>query len=202
MMRPHVAALGRLLLLVAFAGMTANCATLSQVAALRQVEFRLDRASGASLAGVALEGKDSYSDLGAVELARLVAAVTTKTVPLTMTVHVEGTNPASNNVTARLLEMDWTLFVDDVETVSGSLDRQFQFAPGQPTDVPIAVELDLWDFFGGRAEDLFDIALGASGAGWRKLDLALRATPTIDTPLGPIRYPTPITIVHKEVSAR
>lgn len=187
---------------MAIAGATSSCATLSQVAALHQVEFRLDRVSGATLAGVPLAGKQSYGDLGALDIARLVAAVTTKHVPLAMTIHVEGTNPASNSVTARLIQMDWTLFIDDVETVSGRLDRQFQFAPGQPTDVPIVVELDLWEFFGGRAEDLFAIAMGASGAGGRTLNLALKATPTIDTPLGPIRYPSPLTIVQRDVVAR
>lgn len=191
---------GRLLLLLAIAGATSGCATLSQVAALHQVEFDLDRVSGATLAGVPLAGKDSYGDLGTIDVARLAAAVATKNVPLAMTIHVEGTNPASNSVTARLVEMEWTLLVDDVETVSGRLDRQFQFVPGRPTDVPIVVGLDLWDFFGGRAEDLFGIALGAAGAGGRTINLTLKATPTIETPLGPIRYPAPITIVQRAVA--
>lgn len=191
-----------LVAVVALAGLTAGCATLSQVAALRQVDFALDRTSGATIAGVSLAGKDSYSDLGAGDLARLAGAVVTRNVPLAMTIHVAGANPASNNVTARLIQMDWTLFLDDVATVSGRLDREYTFAPGQVTDVPIVVELDLWDFFGGRAEDLFDLALGASGAGGRRLNIALKATPTIQTPIGPIRYPSPITIVQRDVSAR
>lgn len=195
------AAITRLFVLVAVAGMTASCATLSQVAALRKVDFRLERVSGASLAGVRLEGKSSYGDLGATDIARLVAAVALKNVPLAMTVHVEGTNPETNSVTARLIQMDWTLFIDDVETVSGRLDREFQFLPGQPTDVPIPVELDLWDFFSGRAEDLFGLALGATGANGQTMRLALKATPTIQTPIGPIRYPSPITIVHRDVEA-
>lgn len=193
------AATGRLVLLAVLAGAASSCATLSQVAALRRVEFDLDHVSGATLAGVRLDNKRSYGDLGATDIARLVAAVALKNVPLAMTVHVEGTNPASNSVTARLIQMDWTLFLDDVETVSGRLDREFQFVPGQPTDVPITVELDLWDFFSGRAEDLFGIALAATGAGGQTMNIALRATPTIQTPIGPIRYPSPITIVHRDV---
>lgn len=193
------AATGRLVLLAVLAGAASSCATLSQVAALRRVEFDLDHVSGATLAGVRLDNKRSYGDLGGTDIARLVAAVALKNVPLAMTVHVEGTNPASNTVTARLIQMDWTLFLDDVETVSGRLDREFQFVPGQPTDVPITVELDLWDFFSGRAEDLFGIALAATGAGGQTMNIALRATPTIQTPIGPIRYPSPITIVHRDV---
>ncbi|MEO6462412.1 MAG: hypothetical protein ABIP29_05000, partial [Candidatus Eisenbacteria bacterium] len=53
------AAIGRLLLVAAIAAATSSCAALSQVAALRRVEFDLDRVSGATLAGVRLEGKRS-----------------------------------------------------------------------------------------------------------------------------------------------
>jgi protein involved in polysaccharide export with SLBB domain len=60
-------------------------------------------------------------------------------------------------------------------------------------------ELDLYDFFSGRAEDLFGLALAATGAGGQTMNIALRATPTIQTPIGPIRYPSPITIVHRDV---
>jgi hypothetical protein len=200
-LRPRAAArrLVPVLLLAVVAGATSSCATLQQVAALRRVDFSLDRVTGATLAGIRLEGKDSYSDLGTTDIARLVAAVALKNVPLSMTVHVEGENPAENSVTARLVQMDWTLFIDDIETVSGRLDREYQFLPGQPTDVPVLVELDLWDFFSGRAEDLFGLALGATGARGGTMNIALRARPTIQTPIGPIRYPSPITIVQRDV---
>lgn len=181
--------------------LTGGCATLSQVAALHQVRFQLDRVSEGTLAGIRLEGKRSYSDLTATEVARLASAVANRNVPLQMTVHVTGENPVSNPVTARLLQLDWTLLVKDKETVSGSLRQEFQFPPGQPTDVPIDIQLDLWKFFGGRAQDLFDLAQSAAGIG-EPTSIALRAIPTIQTSLGPIRYPEPITIVHEQVGAR
>ena len=175
-----------------------GCATLSQVVALRKVDFNLDSVSGTTIAGVRVDGKQSYRDLTAVDIARLAAAVTSKSVPLRMTVHVQGENPPTNQVTARMIQMEWTLFLKDKETVSGRLDREFLFAPGVPTDVPITVELDLWDFFQGRAQDLFDLALSAAGIG-EPTSVSLKAIPTIQTSIGPIRYPTPITIVHREV---
>jgi hypothetical protein len=195
------AAIGRLLLLASIAASTASCATLAQVAALARVDFSLDHVSDATIAGIPLQGKSSYGNLGATDVARLLAAVTTRHVPLAMVVHVEGTNPSRNEVTARLIRMDWTLFIDKVETVSGRFDRPVEFVPGRPTDVPITVQVDLWEFFGGRAEDLFGIALGAAGVGGRTLNIELTARPTIDTPLGPMRYPNPITIVQRDVPA-
>jgi len=157
--------------------------------------------SDGTLAWVRLEGQRSYTNLSATEVARLASAVASHHVPLQMTVHVMGENPASNPVTARLLQLDWTLLVKDKETVSGSLRQEFQFPPGQPTDVPIDLELDLWKFFGGNAQTLFDLAQSAAGIG-EPTSIALRATPTVQTSLGPIRYPEPITIVHEQVGAR
>ena len=190
---------GIVLVPVALAVVTVGCATLQQVAALRKVDFTLDHASDVTLAGVRLEGRRSYSDLNAVDAARLVAAVAAQDVPLAMTVHVEGTNPETNSVSARMIEMDWTLLIDDVKTVSGRFDRDIEFVPGRPTDVPVAVEVDLWEFFSGRAADLFDLATSATGTNGRTMTLALEARPTIETPIGPIRYPAPIRIVQKDV---
>ena len=71
--------------------------------------------------------------------------------------------------------------------------------PGAPTDVPITISLDLVDFFEANARDLVELALSLSGRGGAPKEVALRATPVVDTPLGPIRYPEPITIVSREV---
>jgi hypothetical protein len=60
------------------------------------------------------------------------------------------------------------------------------------------VRLNLVDFFEGSAQDLLELALSLSGQGGEPKSVALRATPIIDTPLGPMRYPRPITIVNAE----
>src|SRR5262249_4620234 len=147
--RPHPRGAGMTRVLPAFfsllllCGLASGCATLSQVTALHQVRFQLDRVSDGTLAGVRLDGKRSYQDLSPREIAHLASAVASRSVPLQMTVPVTGENPVSNPVTARLLQLDWTLLVKDKETVSGSLRQEFQFPPGQPTDVPIELQLDL-----------------------------------------------------------
>jgi len=201
-MLPRSRARSLSVLAIAIAGcLLADCATLSQVAALRKVTFNLDHVSAASIAGVRLEGKRTYRDLSAVEIARLGAAVATKSVPLEMTIHIEGENPAENRVTARMIQLAWTLSIRDRETVSGRLDREFLFPPGEPTDVPLAVSLDLWKFFGGEgARDLFDLAMAAAGQG-QPVSLSIKATPTIQTPIGPMSYPRPTTIVQRQVGS-
>jgi hypothetical protein len=182
-----------------FVGLLAGCSALQQFAALRQVDFSLDRVSDVRIAGVRLEGKDSYSDLSAIEIARLGAAAVSREVPLDLVVHVQGENPASNGVEARLLELDWTLFLENRKTVSGEMNREYAFPSGETVDVPIDVRLDLVDFFEGNAADLFELALAVAGEGEASADVRLEAVPTVETALGRIRYPGSITIVRKTV---
>lgn len=172
-----------------------GCATLRQVTALRNVEFSLQGARGGTLAGIPVESTRSYEDLDALDVARLAEALSRGELPLEATLLVRAANPA-DNVQARLVELDWTLFLDDRETVSGVVDREYVLEPGEPVTVPVAVRLDLLDFFDRQLEPLVGLALAAAGAGEPRR-LRLEATPSIETRLGPIRYPEPIRIEYE-----
>jgi hypothetical protein len=180
-------ALGVLSLLV-------GCATLREAAALRRVEFRLDRVSDAEVVRIRLDPLPSYRDLTASQIARLGLAVAAKNVPISFTVHLEGRNPDSNQITAKLIALAWSYRVDDREILAGSVDQPLRFPPGQPVDVPIAIQLNLYRFFSGDARALFETAAALSGHAAGLHDVELSLTPRIDTPIGPMSYPTPITI--------
>jgi hypothetical protein len=185
--------------LAALTVLLAGCATLQQLAALRDVDFSVDRVSGVRLAGIDLTGVRSYSDLGVTDAGRLALAVSQRELPMDFRVHLTALNPEDNSVDARLVRLDWTLFLQGRETLSGVFADETLLPRGQPTDVPISVSLDLIDFFEGSARDLLDLALAVSGQGGAPTEVTLRAVPTVDTALGPIRYPEPITIVSREV---
>ena len=57
------------------------------------------------------------------------------------------------------------------------------------------------DFFEGSAKDLVELALNLAGQGGEPKEITLRGTPTVDTPIGPIRYPQPITIASQRVGS-
>jgi hypothetical protein len=158
------------------------------------VEFHFDRVSDAQVARIRLDRLRSYRDLTATDAARLGLAVFSKDVPLALTVHIEGKNPETNQVTARLIALEWTYVVDGRELLTGTLDRSLQFPPGEPVDVPITIQLNLVRFFQGDARSLFETALALAGYTTQAHTVALRLSPTIDTGLGPIRYPVPISI--------
>ncbi len=184
-----------LFLVPAFSG----CQTLREVASLRNVRFYVDRLSEVRLAGIDLTRVRSYEDLNPLDVGRLTVAVAQKKLPLSLTLHLRAENPEENTVNARLVKMSWTLLLENRETISGTYDREVVLAPGHPEVVPIQVELDLISFFEGNARDLAELALALAGVGGAPKNVALRATPTIQTALGPIRYPGPITIVSKDV---
>jgi hypothetical protein len=182
------------LIAVALAGLATGCATLQQMVALRQVAFRFDRVAGVEIAGVPVGPDADYSSIGLSNVARLASAIADGRMPLEFTAHVAATNPADNTVAASLVNLAWTLFVEDRRTVSGLVAQPFSIAPGQTADVPVLVELDLMQFWEGGARDLFDLAVGIAGGGGTAKELRLELVPTIDTSLGPMRYPTPIVV--------
>lgn len=192
-MRIHRLGLG--LALIALSG----CATLQQFAALRDVDFSVDRLTDVRLAGIDLARVTSYSQLSLGDAGRLMTAVSQSRLPMDFRLHLTALNPADNSVDARLVRMDWTLLLESRETLSGVFAEETLLRRGQPTDVPIDISLDLMDFFQGSAQDLLNLALSLSGQGGAPTDVTLRATPTVDTALGPIRYPQPITIVSRQI---
>lgn len=177
----------------------AGCATARQYLALQQVEFRVDRAADVRLANVALDHVRSFDDLSLQDGARLGAALVSQRLPLVFDLHIIGENPATNRVTARLMRMEWTLLLNGTETVSGSLDTVYTFVPGTPTDVVVPIRLDVLRFFRVNGRDAFELAKGLAGAGGRPTEIAVRAVPTVETPIGAITYPGAITIVRRTV---
>jgi hypothetical protein len=172
-----------------------GCATLREVSALRRVEFAFDRIAEVRLAGVAIGPKTRFADLGPLDATRLAAAIGRREVPVELVAHVRATNPADNAVAARLLDVGWTLFVRDRRTVGGQAGGDYRIEPGGSADVPFAARFELFDFVeGGGARDAFDLAMAIAGEGPEPADVRLELVPTIETPLGPMRYPAPVVV--------
>lgn len=171
-----------------------GCAALQQLAALRTVAFAFAGISDVRIAGIPIGPGASYSSLGLTDAARLGAAIVAQRVPLDMIAHVSAANPAENSVAARMVALDWRLFLDDRQALAGGLGSPVTIAPGRSADVPLTVRLDLLQLGSGGARDLFELALAISGRGALKQDLRLELLPTIETSIGPIRYPLPVVV--------
>jgi hypothetical protein len=91
--------------------------------------------------------------------------------------------------------------LQDKETISGTVDQNIVLQPGEPQDVPIVVGLNLMDFFDGGIRDLVDLASSLTGKEGSTSSIRLQVTPTINTSLGPIQYPQPITVINKQIGS-
>ncbi len=189
----------RILGLAALAAGLAGCVTLSRLTALKRVDFSIADVRDGRLAGVDLRRVANYDDLSVVEIGRIALAVSRRDVPLDLTVMIRADNPADNRTAATMVKLDWTLLLDDKETVSGILDTTVTMPPGQTAYIPLPMRINLRQFFDGPAQSLVNLAASVAGVSSHPTKIAVRAIPTIHTPLGPITYPNPITIVSRTV---
>jgi hypothetical protein len=176
-----------------------SCATLEGLAQLPDVEFHIDGATGATLAGVKLDGVQDARDLQPLEVLTIAEAVRRGSVPLRFDLHVGADNPGDAAYDLRLEKLEWTMLLEERETVSGVLERNIVLAPAATTDIPVPVELDLMEFFEEGASDLVQLALRLTGSEAEPTRVKLRARPTVRTPFGPMRFPSEITIVDRDV---
>jgi hypothetical protein len=173
------------------------CATLQQIIALRQVDFALGGVSKGRLAGIELSRISTSGDLTAVDLGRVALAIARKDLPFEFQLDLKALNPADNKVTARMIRFAWSLYLNDKETINGVVDSAVSLPPGAQVVIPLSLRLNLLQFFDGPAQSLVDLAASVAGLRADSTRVSLRAVPTIDTPLGPISYPSPITIVSR-----
>ncbi|MBX2821124.1 MAG: hypothetical protein KTR29_15620 [Rhodothermaceae bacterium] len=176
-----------------------GCQTLKEIANLRNVDFDLGAVRNINLAGVQLDSIEDYKDIKALDIVKLTAAFARKDLPLSFQLEVEAENPASNQVAARLVSLDWTLFLEDRETISGVINDERTLNPGEPVVIPVSIELELMEFFDHNARDIVELAMALSGTGGASKSIMLKAKPSIDTIVGPLAYPDEITIVNTEV---
>jgi hypothetical protein len=178
---------------------SSSCSTLDQLARLPDLDFHLDRTSDGRLAGVEIDDVRRVSDLQASDYVLIADAVRRGSLPLRFDLHVGAENPAPYNYDLMLERLEWTLLLEDRETVTGILDRNIQIQPSGTTDIPVPVEIDLLDFFEHGASDLAQLALRVAGLGGDPTTVRLRARPTVRTPFGSYRFPNEITIASRDV---
>jgi hypothetical protein len=197
-------ALSAVLCAVALGGLVAlptlsvvsGCAGIRETIALRQVDFWLEGVHDVNLAGIRLAGVRGIEDLTASASALILAAYGDGNLPLRMVLDVVGENP-QENPDARLTGLEWSLLVRDRETVEGVLTGPIPLPSGRATTFPVAVQVDLMQYFQNDLPALVDLAAEVARAEANREDpgygalvpVALLARPVIETPAGPIRYP-------------
>jgi hypothetical protein len=139
-----------------------------------------------------------------LEVLNLTTAIASGKLPASFTLNVEAKNPNDGTggypkTDATLKAFPWRLEIDDVETISGNIGTPVTVpGSGEITNVPLAMNIDLIEFFGNKGYDkLLNLALALGGQQGSSSKLSLFATPTVSSPIGDIKYPGELKIVEQ-----
>jgi hypothetical protein len=172
---------------------------------LQRLQFKLGAINNFNLAGVNIGSIRNINDFSMLDGAKLLSAFTSGKFPASFTLNVLAKNPndgtgGTKNTSAVLKSLAWRLFLDDKETINGNISHSIEVpGVGKETTIPLDISLDLYQFFRDQGySSVVNLALALGGVSGSSSRVTLKATPTVDTFLGPIKYPGEITIVDKE----
>jgi LEA14-like dessication related protein len=172
-----------------------------QVAMLSKCEFKLSSVDQLRLAGVNIQQVKKLSDLNMMDAAKITAAAMSGgSLPLNFTLNVEARNP--NAGTAGLTKLDWILFIDDIQMVSGVNEQRIQIPGNGGTGIlPLTIGIDLKEALKGKSGDaIANFGLNLAGAGNTPTRITLKARPTIMVGSQYIPYPGYLTIQNEFTS--
>lgn len=141
-------------------------------------EFRMTTVKNLELGGVDIQHVRSIKDLNLGRAAKLTAALTEKTLPLSFDLNLEATNP--NDKTAAMNRLEWRLFIDGREFVAGTLDHRIDVAPLSSTEFPVHIHVDVKDVLRGESRDaILKLAFNLVGEGDQPSNVLLKIKPTV-----------------------
>lgn len=190
-----------LVLILCIAGCSALKQAQNTVSTLLKLQFKLDGVEPGTLAGVDLAKAAHPDELNALDGLKLAEAYATGEWPFVFDLNVAARNPnqgdGDGSGTALLQALDWTLFIDDRETIQGGIPEPLEIpGDGRTTVFPVRMTIDLYSYFSDRGfDDLLGLALAVAGQEGTASRIKLTAVPTVSIGGVPVRYPGAITIV-------
>jgi LEA14-like dessication related protein len=186
-----------------------SCSAIKDIsntlANISKLQFKLDNVTNFRLVGIDLGTKRSVTDFNISDGLKLTNAFATKSFPATFVVHLNALNPndgsnKTQKTNATIAGLDYRLLLDDVQTISGDIQAPISVpGTGQSVNIPLSMSLDLLQFFGNRSyESIMNLALALGGVNGTAAKVKLDIKPTVNTAIGPITYPSRLTVIDKE----
>lgn len=174
---------------------------ISEMTAFSKCDFRLYTVEGMELSGVGIQNIKTYSDLSLLEIAKIGSAFAKGVVPLSFTLNVQVKNP--NSATAAMNNMEWILFIDDIEILEGKSEQRTEIPPnGGIANIPLQISADLMKVLTVEsAEAISNFAFNLTGQGNRPTRIMLKIKPTIMVGGIPITYPGYISVRNEFTSS-
>jgi LEA14-like dessication related protein len=168
-----------------------------QIKALEKCTYSVVSASNISVAGTDVKRLMNNQDINLGSLPALAFGLLRKDVPLRATLNMEIANPAGN--LAAINQFEYKILINNQELAEGFVDRQVSIAAGQSVVVPVAVNVNVYQFISNTRvmSEISDFLRG----GDRKGLVTLKIKPSIMVGGALIKYPGYITI-DKEFSSK
>ncbi len=195
----------KIVLLTVLVSLLASCSVYKTMMNISRLKFKLDGVSGFKLNGMDISDKTSLSDFGALQVVQLTSMIASGNLPVSFRVNIEAKNPNDGRggfppTDLTITDFPWKLYINDKETISGELSDPIKVpGVGQKKIIPIDVSLNLMKFISDNGiEDVINLVLKLGGQQADPTSLKIIAQPVLDTPIGEMQYPEPITIISKK----
>lgn len=186
-----------------------SCSVSDAITNAQRLQFKLGNVSGFTIAGIGIGDKKSLTDIGVLDIAKIVSAFSSGKLPTNFTLNLIAKNPDDGTGGAKennslIRSLAWKLLIDDTDIINGNINQTITIpGVGKETVIPIEMGFDLLQYFKGDGYDkLMNLAFAIGGKTGSSARLKLKIKPTIDTFLGPFTYPGELTVVDKEFRAK
>lgn len=162
---------------------------VSNIANLTACDFRMKDVEGLTLSGVNIQNKKSVSDLNFNDYQKLLGAVLNNNFPLNFTLNVEAKNP--NTMQAGLSQLDFILFIDDIEMTRGLLNKNVVIpANNGVATIPMNFNFNLKEVLSGKSgEAILNFAMNLASSGNSPTRFMIKLKPSVNVNGVPISYP-------------
>ncbi len=136
-----------------------GCSSVRGVKNFSNCQFNYKDVTNIRLASIDVSHIRSPKDLSYVDLLQLIPAFKDKSLGLNMNVNINVTNPSSN--VAKLEGVDYIVWVDEREVLSGSMDKKISIGSNQTEVLSIPVSVNLLNMATFSTMDaLLEFAIG------------------------------------------
>jgi hypothetical protein len=182
---------------IIFIFVTSGCDILNQAQKMlnfANCQFKVQNVSNVNLVGINVQNIKTVNDLSILDAAKIMAAVAANSFPLTFNLNIQAKNP--NTSAAGMNQMQWILFIDNIQMVSGNLNQQINIPANQGiATIPLNISVDLKQVLKGKSADaIANFGLNLAGAGNKPTRITMKLKPTIMIGSYPMKYPDYITI--------
>jgi hypothetical protein len=141
-------------------------------------------------AGVNIDRFASPSDMTAMDIINISAALVQKTAPITFNMNLLGTNP--NKTTAGIEQFKWIFLLDGNEVLQGNVIDKFSIPAEGTSILPIEISFDAMNYLDGSTpESIFRFYQNLTGKNTsQESNASLKIKPTING----VEFPNYITV--------